>query len=92
MSINKISAWSKEAQQTIERAFLDLAHSAVKHGESYSELTQQINEKLTGHRMVAHANLSQEDQSPGWARWAMGLYALTTGDRHGDRQPITNTP
>ncbi|MGB3494505.1 MAG: dynamin family protein [Elainellaceae cyanobacterium] len=77
---DKISAWSKEAQQTIERAFLDLAHSAVKHGESYSELTQQINEKLTGQRMMSHANLSHEDQSPGWARWAMGLYALTTGD------------
>ncbi len=77
---DKVAAWSKDAQRDIDQAFIELAHSAFKHGESYSHLTDQINEKLTGHRMVNRAHLSQEDASPGWARWAVGLYALTTGD------------
>jgi hypothetical protein len=59
---------------------MELAHSAFKHGESYSHLTDQINQKLTGQRVVNRAHLSQEESSPGWARWAVGLYALTTGD------------
>jgi GTPase SAR1 family protein len=77
---DKIAAWSKEAQRDIDQAFIELAHSAFKHGESYSHLTDQINQKLTGQRMVNRAHLSQEDTSPGWAKWAVGLYALTTGD------------
>jgi GTPase SAR1 family protein len=77
---DKVAAWSKDAEKDIDRAFLDLAHSAIKYGESYSELTGRINEKLTGSRMLSHAHLSQEEASPGWAKWAMGLYALTTGD------------
>jgi hypothetical protein len=78
--IDKITAWSKDAQRDIDQAFIELAHSAFKHGESYSHLTDQINQKLTGQRVVNRAHLSQEDNSPGWAKWAVGLYALTTGD------------
>jgi GTPase SAR1 family protein len=78
--IDKITAWSKDAQRDIDQAFMQLAHSAFKHGESYSYLTDQINQKLTGQRVVNRAHLSQEETSPGWAKWAVGLYALTTGD------------
>jgi GTPase SAR1 family protein len=78
--IDKITAWSKDAQRDIDQAFIELAHTAFKHGESYSQLTDQINQKLTGQRVVNRAELSQEDASPGWAKWAVGLYALTTGD------------
>ncbi|MEM8717276.1 MAG: dynamin family protein, partial [Cyanobacteria bacterium P01_G01_bin.4] len=77
---DKVTAWSKDAQQEMNQAFMELAHSAFKHGESYSQLTEQINEKLLGPRVVSRANLSQEEKSPGWAKWAVGLYALTTGD------------
>jgi hypothetical protein len=77
---DKIAAWSKDAQRDIDQAFIELAHSAFKHGESYSYLTDQINQKLTGQRVVNRAHLSQEEASPGWAKWAVGLYALTTGD------------
>jgi GTPase SAR1 family protein len=78
--IDKITAWSKDAQRDIDQAFIELAHSAFKHGESYGHLTDQINQKLTGQRVVNRAHLSPEDNSPGWAKWAVGLYALTTGD------------
>jgi GTPase SAR1 family protein len=78
--LDKITAWSKDAQRDIDQAFIELAHSAFKHGESYSHLTDQINQKLTGQRVVNRAHLSQDDNSPGWAKWAVGLYALTTGD------------
>lgn len=81
--IDKITAWSKAAQRDIDQAFIELAHSAFKHGESYSHLTDQISQKLTGQQVVNRAHLSQEDNSPGWARWAVGLYALTTGDVSG---------
>ncbi|MEM9217072.1 MAG: hypothetical protein AAGD25_22340 [Cyanobacteria bacterium P01_F01_bin.150] len=72
---DKVTAWSKDAQQEMNQAFMELAHSAFKHGESYSQLTEQINEKLLGPRVVSRANLSQEEKSPGWAKWAVGLYA-----------------
>lgn len=77
---DKIAVWSKDAQRDIDQAFIELAHTAFKHGESYSHLTDQINQKLTGDRVVPRAHLSQEEASPGWAKWAVGLYALTTGD------------
>ncbi|WP_017300568.1 dynamin family protein [Nodosilinea nodulosa] len=77
---DKIALWSKDAQRDIDQAFIELAHQAFKHGESYSHLTDQINQKLTGDRVVPRAHLSREETSPGWAKWAVGLYALTTGD------------
>jgi GTPase SAR1 family protein len=77
---DKIALWSKEAQRDIDQAFIELAHTAFKHGESYSHLTDQITQKLTGNRVVPRTHLSQEEASPGWAKWAVGLYALTTGD------------
>jgi hypothetical protein len=43
--IDKIATWSKDAQRDIDQAFIELAHSAFKHGESYSYLTDQINQK-----------------------------------------------
>ncbi|MBE9141124.1 dynamin family protein [Nodosilinea sp. LEGE 07088] len=77
---DKIALWSKDAQRDIDQAFIELAHTAFKHGESYSHLTDQINQKLTGQRVAPRTHLSPEDSSPGWAKWAVGLYALTTGD------------
>ncbi|WNZ27607.1 dynamin [Leptolyngbya sp. NK1-12] len=78
--LDKIAAWSLTAQQQLDASFLDLAKSATQYGESYTQVTDRITEKLTGQKVIPNANLSAEDTSPRWAKWAVGLYALTTGD------------
>lgn len=77
---DKVSTWSRDAQREIDLAFVQLARSASQYGESYSQVTDKITEKLTGQKVVPSADISQEDRSPGWAKWATGLFALTTGD------------
>lgn len=78
--LDKIAAWSLTAQKDTDAAFLGLAKSAAQYGESYTQVTDRMTEKLTGQKVIPNANLSAEDKSPGWAKWAVGLYALTTGD------------
>ena len=77
---DKVSVWSRDAQREMDSAFMQLARSASQYGESYSQVTDKITEKLTGQKVIPSADISQEDRSPGWAKWAIGLYALTTGD------------
>lgn len=78
--LDKIAAWSLTAQKDMDVAFVGLAKSATQYGESYTQVTDRITEKLTGQKVLPTASLSAEDKSPGWAKWAVGLYALTTGD------------
>ncbi len=78
--LDKIAAWSLLAQKDMDAAFVSLAKSATQYGESYTQVTDRITEKLTGQKVMPNASLSAEDKSPRWAKWAVGLYALTTGD------------
>jgi GTPase SAR1 family protein/uncharacterized protein with HEPN domain len=78
--LDKIAAWSLTAQKDMDAAFVGLAKSATQYGESYTQVTDRITEKLTGQKVIPTAHLSAEDNSPRWAKWAVGLYALTTGD------------
>ncbi|MCU0527299.1 MAG: dynamin family protein [Elainella sp. Prado103] len=78
--LDKIAAWSLIAQKDMDAAFMGLAKSATEYGQSYAQVTDRMTEKLTGQKVIPNANLSAEDKSPRWAKWAVGLYALTTGD------------
>jgi replication fork clamp-binding protein CrfC len=79
---DKFAAWSLTAEKDINSAFGQLAKSAAKYGDSYSQVTNQITEKLTGVRV--HTSTSTEDDgSPGWAKWAMGLLSLSGGNLAG---------
>lgn len=78
--LDKIAAWSLTAQKDMDVAFLGLAKSATQYGETYLQVTDRMTEKLTGQKVLPNAHLSAEDKSPRWAKWAVGLYALTTGD------------
>lgn len=75
---DKISTWSRDAEKDMDATFSRLALSASQYSQSYSKITDKINEKLTGQKV--DPSITAEDNSPGWAKWAMGLYALTTGD------------
>jgi replication fork clamp-binding protein CrfC len=77
---DKVSTWSLDAQRNIDSAFVQLAISASQYGESYSQVTDRITEKLTDQKIIPNGNILQEDRSPGWAKWASGLFALTTGN------------
>jgi replication fork clamp-binding protein CrfC len=75
----KIVAWERTAEQSIEEAFSQLAQSASEYGESYRQITDAMTEKLTGQKVHAPTNLDG-DNSPGWASWAMGFFSLATGN------------
>ena len=78
---DKFAAWSLTAEQEMNAAFLGLSRSAVEYGASYNQVTDRITEKLTGQKINLNSNASvDEDNSPGWTKWAMGLFSLARGN------------
>ena len=81
---DKLAAWSLTAEEDIKVAFKELSQSAVKYGASYTQVTDSINQKLTGDKVKINSNSStEEDNSPTWAKWAMGLLSLSRGNLAG---------
>jgi GTPase SAR1 family protein len=77
---DKFAEWSLTAQREMDAAFLGLSKSAANYGASYAQVTDKITEKLTGQKIAVGGSASGEDDSPGWARWAMGLISLASGN------------
>jgi len=81
---DKLSAWSLTAEKDITAAFKELSQSAVKYGASYTQVTDSITQKLTGEKVKINSNgAGEEDNSPTWAKWAMGLLSLSRGNLAG---------
>ncbi|MBE9205770.1 dynamin family protein [Nostoc sp. LEGE 06077] len=81
---DKSAAWTLTAEKDIDAAFKKLSRSAAQYGASYNKITDEITEKLTGQKVNLNAHTSPEDdKSPGWAKWAMGLLSLTKGNLAG---------
>ncbi len=76
----KFYAWTLTAERELDTAFVDLSRSAAQYGASYTQITQEITQKLTGQPIPTHTDTTVEDASPGWARWAMGLISLASGN------------
>jgi GTPase SAR1 family protein len=77
---DKLSQWSKEAEKEMESAFLHLSQIATSYGTNYSKITDKITEKLTGQQIPIINSFTQEDNSPGWAKWAVGIFSLARGN------------
>ena len=77
---DKLSAWSVGAEQEMNAAFAQLSQSAIQYGADYAKVTDKIAEKLTGQKVQPISTGSQEDNSPAWAKWAMGLFSLARGN------------
>ncbi|NET00238.1 MAG: dynamin [Sphaerospermopsis sp. SIO1G2] len=81
---DKFSAWTLTAEKEINSAFRELSLSAAQYGASYSKVTNQITEKITGKKVKVNPNNSTDnDNSPTWAKWAMGLLSLSRGNLAG---------
>jgi replication fork clamp-binding protein CrfC len=80
---DKLAEWSLTAERDINSAFVQLGRSAAKYGDSYNQITNQITEKLTGEKVHLGTNVSQEEDAPGWAKWAMGILSLSRGNLAG---------
>jgi GTPase SAR1 family protein len=80
---DKFFAWSLTAEKTLTEAFSQLAKTAQQYGTSYQEVTDRMTEKLTGRPLQTRSTATVEDHSPGWAKWAMGLFSLATGNLSG---------
>ncbi len=79
----KLSAWSITAEKKMDDAFAQLAELAAHYGADYSAATDKITEKLIGAKVGSSGSTGQEDRSPGWAKWAMGLVSLASGNMAG---------
>lgn len=81
---DKFAAWTLTAERDLNAAFAQLSKSAAEYGASYSKVTDRITEKLTGQKVKVNANTSNEDDnSPAWTKWAMGLFSLARGNLAG---------
>jgi replication fork clamp-binding protein CrfC len=77
---DKLSAWTLTAEKEMTSAFAHLSTSAANYGASYTKVTDKITEKLTGRKIPAAVSNSNEDNSPAWAKWAMGIFSLARGN------------
>lgn len=79
---DKFCTWSLTVEQNLKDAFTQLSGSAARYGASYSQITDQINTLITGQALPVRPNLGPDggDDTPGWAKWAMGLFSLATGN------------
>ena len=76
---DKFHAWSKTAEKDIALAFQALSASAASYGESYQAITERMTEKLTGEARINQLPKGREDEtSPAWVKWAMGLLSLAS--------------
>ncbi len=80
---DRFFAWTLLSEKSLNEAFAQLAKTAERYGTSYLEVTDRMTEKLTGQKLRTRASLSVEDDGPGWAKWAMGLFSLATGNFSG---------
>ncbi|MUG93041.1 dynamin [Scytonema sp. UIC 10036] len=81
---DKSAAWTLTAEKDISAAFAQLSRSAAQYGASYTQVTDRITEQLTGEKVKVNTNTTtEEDKSPGWAKWAMGLLSLSKGNLAG---------
>lgn len=77
---DKLAAFSVSGEQKMNAAFIQLSQSAAQYGASYTKVTDKITEKLTGQKVQIGSNNDTEDNSPSWAKWAMGLISLASGN------------
>jgi GTPase SAR1 family protein len=80
---DKFFTWSLTAEKSLTEAFQQLSKTAQQYGNSYQEVTDRMTEKLTGRPLKTRTPTQMEDHSPGWAKWAMGLFSLATGNLSG---------
>ncbi|MGH1393319.1 MAG: dynamin family protein [Trichormus sp.] len=82
---DKCAAWTLTAEKDINAAFQELSRSAAQYGASYNQVTRQITEKLTDKQVKVNPynTSTDEDNSPAWAKWAMGLLSLSRGNLAG---------
>lgn len=77
---DKLSDWSLGAEREMESAFSQLSRIATTYGADYSKITDKITEKLTGQKIPPVTGFNKEDNAPGWAKWAAGLFSLARGN------------
>ncbi|MCG8362254.1 MAG: dynamin family protein [Pseudanabaenales cyanobacterium] len=78
---DKFYAWSRTAEQEMDSAFEQLSKNAAQYGASYTKITDRMTEKLTGGKThIGLPNDLGDDNSPSWAKWAMGLISLASGN------------
>ncbi|WP_427161726.1 dynamin family protein [Aliinostoc sp. HNIBRCY26] len=77
---DKIAAWTLTVEQDMNTAFAKLSTSAAKYGASYSQVIDQITDKLSGKEVKFNPKTAKEDNSPTWTKWAMGLLSLSSGN------------
>lgn len=71
--------WAKTAEKEMDAAFAELAKDAQEYGASYQRITERMSAKLTGSANISSPRLSEDDDtSPTWMKWAMGLIALSS--------------
>ena len=80
---DKLSQWTKQAEKEMETAFSQLSRNAKDYGSSYHQVTTKITEKLTGQKLPPIIGSTTEDDSPGWAKWAAGIFSLARGNLAG---------
>jgi replication fork clamp-binding protein CrfC len=79
---DKYATWTLMAQKELTAAFGELSEKAKDRGIDYQKITAQMTEKLTG-KIPTRNNVMEEDSNPAWAKWAMGLFSLASGNLAG---------
>jgi len=74
---DKLFNWTLSAEKELNTAFVKLAISATQYGAFYSQVTDEITEKITEQKIIVKPHSTAEyDNTPVWTKSAMGLFSL----------------
>lgn len=77
-----MAEWSKRAELQLKEAFFQLAQSAERYGDAYTQVTEQISAKLS-EQTIDSVEVDSDDKSPGWTRWAGAAAGIFLGNPAG---------
>ena len=78
---DKLAQWEQKAEQKLELAFAELLDSLEAYHQADRELSDKINTKLIGRKIIYLEHSPQEQLD--WKNWTIGCLALASGNLGG---------
>ena len=78
---DKLAIWEQQAERDLTKEFQELLVSLSSYSQSYQAITDDIDFKLIGHKIIYVDKESEKE--PDWKNWTIGCIALASGNLGG---------
>ena len=75
-----LANWEKEASKDLEQGFTDVLTITKKYSEAYEEISESLNTKLIGRKIIYLKGDNHKKEVYRWKNWTIGCLALASGN------------